>query len=138
MAQEKGNWRPHNVRALEQNIRQVFQIGDIGKLNKPTYQFITGSMGFIAHYSLQGFQCSYADIGLFRNMLQTSEYSGDPGYNLRWADKYEGDRNFNEWYGPAYCRSVAEGIRAIVAAAREQGTQTDMLSQADLKLAEGR
>lgn len=138
MAQEKGNWRPYNVRALEQNIRQVFQTGDIGKLNKPTYQFITGSMGFIAHYNLGGFQCSYADIGLFRTMLQTSEYSSDPEYNLRWALKYEGDRDFNKWYGPAYCKSVAAGIRAIVAAAREQGTQTAMLSQADLKLAERR
>lgn len=117
---EKGNWKPHNVPALERNIALVFKTGDIGKLNKPTYNFIIQQMHFIAHYDLDGFQCTYSDLDEFREKLQTSEYSEDPDYNLKWADKYEADRDFNNWYGPAYCKSVAEGIRRIVSAARTQ------------------
>ena len=118
-----GNWKPYNVDYLERNIREVFKTGDIHKLTKETYHFITLHMGFIAHYDLQGFQCEYADLDLFRRMLQTSEYSRDPDYNLQWADKQETDRDFLKWYGYPYCRSVAEGIRRIVEAAREQPEQ---------------
>ena len=123
MAQEKGNWKPHNVPALERNISLVFKSGDISKLNKVTYNFIIMDMGFIAHYDLYGFQCVYRDLEEFRQMLQTSENSRDPEYNLNWADRYEGDRDFNKWYGAPYCRSVAEGIRRIVATARSESRQ---------------
>lgn len=116
--QGRGNWQPYNVKALEQNIALVFRTGDIGKLNKPTYQFITLHMGFIAHYDLYGFQCEYADLEKFRKMLQTSEYSHRPDYNLDWADHYEGDRDFIKWYGQAYCTSVSEGIRRITKTVR--------------------
>jgi hypothetical protein len=121
--QEEGKWKPYNVDALERNIRQVFQEGDIRLLTKATYNFITLHMGFIAHYDLHGFQCEYGDLELFREKLQTSEYSEDPDYNLRWADRCEFDRDFVKWYGEAYCRSEAEGIRRIVAVVRNQGEQ---------------
>jgi len=126
LKQESGNWRPYNAEFLERNILQVFKTGDIGNLNKATYLFITAHMGFIAHYDLHGFQCEYEDIELFRLKLQTSEYSRNPNYNLEWAERYQGDRQFNEWYGPAYCRSVAQGIRRIVAATKTQGQQLEM------------
>ncbi|GAI91304.1 unnamed protein product, partial [marine sediment metagenome] len=61
---------------------------DIGKLTKATYQFITLHMGFIAHYSLYGFMDRYADLDELRLNLQTSEYSRDPDYNLRWKVDY--------------------------------------------------
>jgi len=118
-----GNWEPYNVDYLERNIRQVFRTGDIGKLTKGTYQFITLHMGFIAHYDLYGFQCAYADLELFREMLQRSEYSHDPDYNLNMADREETDRDFIKWYGYPYCHSVAEGIRRIVKVAQEQPEQ---------------
>jgi len=118
-----GNWKPYNVDYLERNIREVFKSGDIGKLTKGTYQFITLHMGFIAHYDLYGFQCAYADLELFREMLQRSEYSHEPDHNLNWADRKEIDRDFLKWYGYPYCHSVAEGIRRIVKAAREQSEQ---------------
>ena len=121
--QEKGNWKPYNVAHLERNITEVFRSGDIGKLSDTTYQFIILEMHFIAHYDLHGFRCVYADLDNFREMLQTGEHSRDLNYNLKWADQYEGDRQFNQWYGAAYCRSVANGIRRIVAAARNQGMQ---------------
>ncbi len=117
--QKEGEWKPYNVKALEQNVALVFKTGDIGKLNKPTYTFIIGHMSFIAHYSLSGFQCEYADLDEFRERLQTSEYSKLLDYNLDWANRYEGDRDFNKWYGPAYCTSVAEGIRGIITIARQ-------------------
>ncbi len=123
---EEGKCKPYNVDYLERNIRQVFQEGDIRLLTKATYNFITQNMGFIAHYDLQGFQCEYADLDLFREKLQTSEYSEDPDYNLRWADRCEFDRDFLKWYGEAYCKSEAEGIRRIVAVARNQGEQLSL------------
>jgi len=123
---EAGNWKPYNVDYLERNIRQVFESGDIGKLTKATYEFIHQHMGFIAHYDLMGFQGEYANrLDDLRLYLQTSEFiSRDPDYNLRWADKCEFDRQFVKWYGEAYCRSEAEGIRRIVAVARSQSTQS--------------
>ncbi|GAI51394.1 unnamed protein product, partial [marine sediment metagenome] len=84
-----GDWKPYNVDYLERNIREVFRTGDIGKLTKATYQFITLHMGFIAHYSLYGFMDRYTDLDELRLNLQTSEYSRDPEYNLQWADKKE-------------------------------------------------
>jgi hypothetical protein len=80
-------------------------------------------MGFIAHYDLIGFQWRYANLDEFRERLQTSEYSKLLDYNLNWADKYEADRDFNKWYGAAYCKSVAEGIRHIIAVARNERKQ---------------
>ena len=127
--QESGNWKPYNVKALESNVSLVFRTGDIGKLNKPTYEFIHLDMGFIAHFNLQGFQCAYADLELFREMLQRSEHSHDPDYNLRWADRCEGDRDFIKWYGEAYCKSKAEGIRRIVAVARNQVEQLTLIER---------
>ena len=62
---EAGKWPPYNVEALDQNIARVFFEEDIGKLNKPTYQFIIAHMGFIAHYDLRGFQGEYQDLDHF-------------------------------------------------------------------------
>ncbi len=115
-------WKPCNVDALERNVALVFRTGDINKLNKPTYRFIINHMGFIAHDNLNGFQDEYSNLEEFRERLQTSEYSTRLDYNLNWANKYEGDRDFNKWYGPAYCKSVAAGIRRIISSsARGKG-----------------
>ena len=137
--QQDGNWKPYDVAHLERNIREVFRSGDIGKLDKYTYNFIHQHMGFIAHYDLYGFQCEYADIKEFREKLQTSEYSRDPAYNLRWADQCESDSDFIKWYGAAYCKSKAEGIRRIILVAREQYYQPELPIPAwELKLTERR
>lgn len=124
--QKEGNWKPHNVRALEQNIALVFRTGDINRLKKPTYTFIINDMGFIAHYDLNGFQHTYADLDEFREKLQTSEYSHNLDYNLNWAAAYEGDRDFIKWYGQAYCKSVSDGIRRIITVVRSQTRQSAM------------
>jgi len=122
--EKDGKWKPYNVKPLEQNVALVFRSGDIQRLNKQTYTFIINHMGFIAHYDLVGFQCAYADLNEFRERLQTSEYSRRLDYNLKWADQYEGDQEFNKWYGSAYCQSVANGIRRIIAAAKNQLRQS--------------
>ena len=129
--QEDGNWKPYNVQAIVSSVARVLQTGDIENLTKPVYDFIIGHMGFIAHYSLDGFQCEYRNPDEFRKTLQTSEYSRDPNHNSRWADRYESDLDFNKWYGAAYCRSVSETIRGIIKAARFQ--QPSLLSGMDLK-----
>jgi hypothetical protein len=122
--QQRGAWKPYNVKALVSNVEQVFKTGSIEQLNKPTYQFITLHMGFIAHYNLLGFQDEYQDLRNFCQKLQTSENSTERDYNLRAADKYETDSDFRKWYGEAYNKSKAEAIRGIVEVARkyEQAT----------------
>lgn len=117
--QEAGKWKPYNVKAIVNNVALVFKNRNINKLNNPAYNFIIQHMGFIAHYSLQGFQDSYADLEDFARKLQTSEYSDDHGYNLREADRRERDGDFQKWYGPVYNKSVAEAIRGIVEVARK-------------------
>lgn len=124
--QKQGEWKPYNVKFLERNIALVFRAGDIHKLNKYTYTFIINHMGFIAHYDLTGFHCRYANLDEFREKLQTSEYSNRLDYNLNWANKYEADPDFNKWYGAAYCQSVAEGIRHIIAVARNEHKQVGL------------
>jgi hypothetical protein len=116
---EKGKWKPYNVKAIINNVKLVFKNRDITKLNGPTYKFITLHMGFIAHYSLYGFQDSYQDIEKFAKRLQTSEYSDDHGYTLQRADRQGSDRDFDQWYGAAYNKSIAEAIRGIVEIARK-------------------
>lgn len=122
--QEEGKWKPYNVDYLERNIRKVFKTGNIDHLSQGTYEFITLHMGFIAHYNLEGFKCEYAGrMDDFRLYLQTSELSRDINFNDLWAIRCESDPQFIKWYGEAYCKSEGEGIRRIVAAAREQDTQ---------------
>lgn len=119
MIQEKGNWKPYNVKAIVNNVELVFKAQDISKLNKPAYQFITLCMGFIAHYDLYGFQSVYQDLRDFAEKLQSGELSRDKDYNLTWADSIERDNQFREWYGEAYNKSKAEAMRGIVAVARK-------------------
>jgi len=116
---EAGKWPAYNVKAIVGNVERVFKNRDIRKLNNPTYEFITLHMGFIAHYSLYGFQDSYQDLEHFAKNLQTSEYSRDHEYNLRHVARRETDADFDRWYGPAYNKSIAEAIRGIVAIARK-------------------
>ena len=129
--QQKGNWQPYNVKAIIKNVEQVFRNRDIKYLNKPTYQFIINSMGFIAHYDLYGFQSTYADLRSFAVHLQTSEYSNNKDYNLSWADSIGRDREFKEWYGDAYNRSKADAIKGIVAVARKY--EKEIFEKFDMK-----
>jgi len=124
--QKDGHWKPYNFDYMERNIARVFRTEDIKELNKYTYNFIILHMGFIAHYSLYGFQDCYQDLDEFRLNLQTSEYSRDPDYNQRWANRYKGDRDFIKWYGQAYCSSVSEGIRQIIAVAKATSQQASL------------
>jgi hypothetical protein len=71
------------------SVRRVLEGRNIEHLTKQAYEFITLYTGFIAHYNLQGFQDTYADLRDFVKSLQTSEYSNDMDYNLRWADELE-------------------------------------------------
>ncbi len=111
--------KPVNVSAIERNINLVFKYGDIGKLSTPTYKLIIGHMGFIAHYSLQGFQNLYSDLRQFARTLQTSEYSNDFNYNLKWAKRLETDPDYTKSYGRDYVLSVSSAIRSIVDTAKK-------------------
>lgn len=119
MVQEKGNWKPYNVKAIVNNVELIFKAQDISKLNKPVYEFISQHMGFIAHYDLYGFQSVYEDLRDFAEKLQSGELSKDRDYNLNWADSIATDSQFREWYGEAYNKSKVEVIRGIVAVARK-------------------
>lgn len=117
--QQKGNWQPYNVKAIVKNVEQVFKNAGIKHLNKPTYTFIIGAMGFIAHYDLYGFQSTYEDLRDFVEKLQSGELSRNKEFNLDWANSVERDKQFEEWYGKAYNKSKADAIRGIVAIARK-------------------
>ena len=120
---EAGNWPAVDSKNIIANVELVLTTGDITKLSKKAYEFITMDMGFIAHYDLRGFQCEYADIQEFAHRLQTSEYSQDPNYNLDWAESRQHDNDFNKWYGYAHCKSCADTIRGIAYAAQRITSQ---------------
>ena len=46
MKQEKGNWKPYNVKAIASNVESVFKHQSISKLNNPTYNFIENEICF--------------------------------------------------------------------------------------------
>ena len=106
MNQEKGNWKPINSRAIISNINLVFKTGNIEKLNGTTYRFVHNLSGFIAHYDLRGFQCTYQDLRDFaRDLLSTC--------TEKEALRLGRDRDFINWYGQAYCSSNEQAIRGI-------------------------
>ncbi len=107
------------ARRIVSNIRKVVREKNIDFLSKAAYQFIILKMGFIAHYDLHGFRCAYSDLRSFLLRLQTSEYSNDKDYNLRSAERQEGDLDFKKWYGEENQKSTAWAIREIVMIARE-------------------
>lgn len=117
--QEKGNWKPVNVKAIVNNVNLVFKSQDIGKLNKPTYEFIINDLGFIAHYNLQGFQSVYRDLRLFAVTLRTSEYSKNLDYNLAEANRQATDDFFKKSYGEAHQTSVAQAMIGIIEVAQK-------------------
>jgi hypothetical protein len=117
------NVQPYDVKAIVNNVKSVFQSEDIGKLNRPTYEFIIQHMGFIAHYDLSGFQATYQDLRVFLKKLQTSEYSQDETHNLRQAYRQETDNDFKSWYGEVYNRSIAVAIRGIIKITETYGSK---------------
>ena len=104
--QKPGNWEPINSKAIISNINLVFKTNDIYKLNKSTYNFVMNLSGFIAHYNLAGFQCTYEDLRLFATDLIDACTEGT-------ADREANDSDFNKWYGKAYCQSKADAINGI-------------------------
>jgi hypothetical protein len=114
-----------NMKHILKNVEDVFKSKDISRLSKQSYQFITLYMGFIAHYDLHGFRNEYADLRDFAKRLQTSEYSNDPDYNLRQADREETDADFRKRYGEEKQKEKAETIREIVKIARKHEKETN-------------
>ena len=132
--QVKGKWAAINSSAIVNNIKLVFKAWDIRKLNGPTYRFIINHMGFIAHYSNAGFQDSYRDLNEFARTLMTSEYSRDPQYNAKWADRFGStDPSYSSMYSRAYVESVATAIRGILAVASQYTTKQMLNPRAQLK-----
>lgn len=76
-----------NTKIIVGDIDKVLRTGKIGYLRKSAYEFIIFHMGFIAHYSLDGFKEHYKDTNLFAYRLLTSEFSNDMGYNKRRAEQ---------------------------------------------------
>lgn len=131
----------NKAKAVVRCIRKVAQEKNIDFLTRPAYQFITLKLGFIAHYDLSGFREVYRDLREFFSRLQTSEYSNDKDYNIRWADRQENDSDFNKWYGEENQKNTAWTIREIVKIARQYEKEiTDHFNEkqkeAELKQAE--
>ena len=107
------------AKRIVRNIKKIAEEKNIDFLTKPTYQFITLKLGFIAHYNRFGFVEVYRDLRKFFYRLQTSEYSNDEDYNLRWADRQENDSDFKKWYGEQNQKNTAWTIREIVRIAKQ-------------------
>ena len=119
MTLEKGNWPAQNTKGILASVTRVFKTGDTNKLTKAAYQHITLHMGFIAHYSKNGFADVYRDIDKFARTLLTSEYSNEPEYNGRQAGRYMTDLWFAREYGQAYCQSVVDCNKGILGIVRK-------------------
>ena len=119
--QIKGQWAAQDTKNILRSVQAVFDSQDIGKLSKKAYQHITLHMGFIAHYSLAGFQDFYSSLNHFAQILLSSEYGIDTGRNRRDAGRYMSDSTkfFAEQYGEVYCQSVCDCNIGIVEAAEK-------------------
>lgn len=102
----RGNWSPHNTKAILNNINLVFKSKDINNLNTPAYKFLMNLRGFIAHYNLYGFRGNYKDL---RKLIDDL----DPQFLRADAHRDETDSDFEEMYGKAYNKSKADIKRGI-------------------------
>ncbi len=100
------NWKPQNTKGILNSVRKILEFGDIRHLTKDAYEHIILHMGFIAHFSRDGFVDTYRNVALFAEKLLTSEYSNQLDYNTKEAKRYATDPHFAEQYGDAYCQSV--------------------------------
>ena len=115
---DRSNWPPYNVRAITNNVKLVFNTGDINKLNGSAYKFIINYHGFIAHYSLGGFRGVYdGHITGFAKNLLSSEMSNNPAYNEMYADN-RARGGYDDQGGKAYQKSVVETMRGIISYAK--------------------
>ena len=114
---EKGNQPAVNVEAISQNLNLIFKTGDINKLNKPTYQFISGLPGFIAHYNLYRFRETYTDLSTLARVLLEPHKGWDPNRRNE-IFKMQTDSDFVAWYGQKYCSSKAYTIAGLVRLAK--------------------
>lgn len=118
MKQEKGNWKPYNVKYILRNVELVFKSKDSKKLNKVGYGFLYLMSGFIAHYDLHGFQYYYRDLRLLINDLNPESLRND-------AYRDETDRDFNEWYGKSYNKSKADVKRGLADLSEKYADEID-------------
>ncbi len=103
-----------DTKNILRSVQAVFDSQDIGKLSKKAYQHIIAHMGFVAHYSLAGFQDFYSSLNHFAQILLSSEYGIDTGRNRRDAGRYMSDKFFAEQYGEVYCQSVCDANIGVV------------------------
>ena len=72
--------------AIIENIDTVLKTRDIEKLSNTAYKFVMNISGFIAHYNLNGFKCSYRNVddleSGIRESIDTREHNRyiDKGY----------------------------------------------------------
>lgn len=95
-------------KAILQNVELILKSGDITKLNKPTYEFISLNCGTIAHYSLYGWQETYKDLRDFINLfLISNEYGNNLVDEIKLPYLTE---KRHDWYEVA----PAEIIKSII------------------------
>ena len=106
--------KPLNVKYINSNIKSVFEKKNIGLLTKATYNHIHLHMGFIAHYNLEGFKCTYENLEQFAHKLLTSEMHNDLHQTLRQHAKYYiNDGYFADQYGQDVAQSWHDATVSI-------------------------
>lgn len=115
----------YNVKAIVQSIKNVLNFGDINKLSKTAYKWLTLYNYDISHYSHHGFMLVYEnDILEFSNMIINGS---------DFPKRYERDSQFIEWYGEEYCKSVSEIARQIEQIALGNHASVKMIHDSDVQ-----
>ena len=105
------------------SIKNVLRSRDMTKLTKRGYEFCINRLGFIAHYSRDGFIGAYEQLGIsaFANALITGE-SGIHGFNKDHAQMFL-DGRFDTSYSKDECENIANTINSIVSEAENYLTE---------------
>jgi len=102
------------------SIKTVLDTHNMDHLNTHAYFFVTMNMGFIAHYSRDGFIGEYRNRGVdaFAENLITGEINM-PDYNERHAQRFMSG-SFNDQFSPETARRIGKTIKSIVDMAKKK------------------
>ena len=82
--------------AIIKNIDIVLKTRDIEKLSNTAYKFVMNISGFIAHYNLNGFKCSYRNVDDLERGIRESIDTRDPNRYIN--DKFFSGCEQSEYY----------------------------------------
>ena len=105
--------QPINVDKIISNVSDVFSKEDIKLLKDYSYNHIITKMGFMAHYTLHGFQCDYENLVKFAEKLLTSEMGDSLNTTLTHHAEHYKNGVSRDRYGQEVVNSWVDTILGI-------------------------